>query len=70
MQLNDIERILRENKAIFDLLEEYDRTGHLPTEKLRRSFTIERRTYQKLQELSKRQRKSMSGLLDKAVAQL
>lgn len=64
----DIKRIMKENKVYLDMLEEYDRTGHLPVEKLRRSFTLKRMTVKKLKELSRRTGKSMSGIIDGMVS--
>ena len=55
---------MKENRKFLDMLEEYDRTGHLPTEKVRRSFTIKRSTLQKLKERSKDTNKSMSSIID------
>ncbi len=63
----DIERIVKENEKYAKMLEEYDRTGHLPIEKIRRSFTLKRMTVKKLKEMAKATGKSMSGLLDNLV---
>ena len=63
-----IERIMKENEKYARMLEEYDRTGHLPTEKVRRSFTLRRMTVQRLRELSKKTGKSMSDIIDELVA--
>ncbi len=67
MLRKDIERIVRKNKRYLDMLEEYDRTGHLPTEKVRRSFTLRRMTVKRLKELSKERKRSMSDLIDEMV---
>ena len=64
MQLQEIKRIMKENRKFLDMLEEYDRTGHLPIEKVRRSFTIKRSTLQKLKMLSKDTGKPMSSIID------
>ena len=63
-----IERIMEKNEKYARMLEEYDRTGHLPIEKVRRSFTLRRMTIQKLKDLSKKTGKSMSDLIDELVA--
>jgi hypothetical protein len=64
----DIKRIMKENERYFSMLEEYDRTGHLPTEKVRRSFTLRRMTVKKLKEMSDKSKKSMSDIIDDLVA--
>ncbi len=69
MQWKDIEKLVKDNWATFQLLEEYDRTGHLPTERIRRSFTLQRATYEKLQSLSREKKKPMSRVIDELVAQ-
>lgn len=67
MKLKEIERIMKENEKYAKMLEEYDRTGKLPTEKIRRSFTLKRMTMEKLKSISKRTGKSMSDILDDLV---
>jgi len=52
----EIRRIMKENEKYAKMLEEYDRTGHLPLEKIRRSFTIKRMSYNKLKEFSKKKK--------------
>ena len=64
MRLKDIERIMRENKKYTDMLEEYDRTGKFPLEKIRRSFTLKRMNFDKLKKTSKDKGESMSDMLD------
>ena len=66
MRLRDIERIMKENEKYAKMLEEYDRTGVLPFEKIRRSFTIRRSTLDALKKESKRTGKSMSDIIDAA----
>jgi len=64
MRLQEIKKIMKENEKYLMMLEEFDRTGHLPTEKIRRSFTLKRSVFRKLKEVSKRKRKGMSELLE------
>ncbi len=64
MRLKDIERIMRENKKYTDMLEEYERTGEFPLEKIRRSFTLKRANVNKLKRSSKEKGEIMSDLLD------
>ncbi len=63
----DIRRIMKENQKYADMLEEFDRTDELPTEKIRRSFTLKRMTLNKLRKISKKKGKSMSGIIDSMV---
>lgn len=64
MLSQEIRKIMQENERYAHMLEEFDRTGHLPIEKMRRSFTLKRSSYLKLKELSKNTGKSMSAILD------
>ncbi len=64
MRLKEIERIMRENKKYTDILEEYDRTGKFPLDKIRRSFTLKRMNFDKLKKTSDKKGESMSDLLD------
>jgi hypothetical protein len=63
----EIRRIMRENDKYAKMLEEYDRTGKLPIEKIRRSFTIKRMTADKLKRVSERTGESMSDIIDDLV---
>lgn len=67
MRLREIERIMKENEKYAKMLEEYDRTGKLPFDKIRRSFTIRHSTFQTLKNQSKKTGKSMSDILDELV---
>jgi hypothetical protein len=58
---------MKENEKYAKMLEEFDRTGKLPLEKIRRSFTIRRSTFNSLKKQSKRTGKSMSNILDELV---
>lgn len=63
----DILRIMKENEKYLNMLEEYDRTGVFPLEKVRRSFTLKRMTMDKLKRASKKTGKSMSDIIDNIV---
>ena len=63
----EIRRTMKENEKFVRMLEEYDRTGKPPWEKIRRSFTLKRMTVEKLKETSKKTGKSMSAIIDKLV---
>ena len=67
MRLRDIEKIMKENERYAKMLEEFDSTGNLPFEKIRRSFTIRRSTFRYLKEEAKKTGKSMSDIIDEVV---
>jgi len=67
MLSQEIERIMKENEKYARMLEEYDRTGEFPLEKVRRSFTLKRISINKLKETSKNTGKSMSDIIDELV---
>ena len=67
MLSQELRRIVKENEKYANMLEEYDRTGEFPLDKVRRSFTLRKMTMNKLKKVSEKTGKSMSGLIDKAV---
>ena len=67
MLSNDIRRIMKENEKYANMLEEYDRTGEFPLDKVRRSFTLRKATMKKLKQASRKTGKSMSSLIDRMV---
>ncbi len=67
MLSREIRRIMKENEKYANMLEEYDRTGRFPLEKIRRSFTLKRMTFDRLKKESNRTGKSMSDIIDSLV---
>jgi RNA processing factor Prp31 len=67
MRFQEIERIMRENEKYAKMLQEYDRTGVFPLDKVRRSFTLKQMTMKKLKSLSEATGKSMSDIIDDLV---
>lgn len=67
MLSQEIRRIMKENEKYANMLEEYDRTGEFPLDKVRRSFTLRKATMRKLKAASKKTGKSMSGIIDGVV---
>ncbi len=67
MLSQEIRRIMKENEKYANMLEEYDRTGEFPLDKVRRSFTLRKMTMNKLKKVSKKTGKSMSGIIDSVV---
>ena len=63
----EIRRIMKENEKYARMLEEYDRTGRHPLEKIRRSYTLKRMTVDKLRRMSEKSGKSMSSIIDDVV---
>lgn len=63
----NIKRIMKENEKYTNMLEEYDRTGKFPLEKIRRSFTLRRMTINKLKGTSEKTGRSMSDIIDNLV---
>ncbi len=64
MLSKEIRDVLRENLKYTNLLEEYDETREFGLDKIRRSFTIRKSTYQRLKKMSEDSGKPMSALLD------
>lgn len=64
MRFQEIEKIMKENEKYAKILEEYDETGVFPLEKIRRSFTLKRMSFNKLKNISKKTGKSMSEILE------
>lgn len=67
MRFREIEKIMKKNEKYAKILEEYDRTGVFPLQKVRRSFTLKHMTINKLKSHSERTGKSMSDILDDLV---
>ena len=67
MKFREIEKIMKKNEKYAKILEDYDRTGVFPLDKVRRSFTLKNMTMNKLKSHSKRTGRSMSKILDNLV---
>lgn len=67
MRLREIEKIMKENERYTKMLEEFDRTGYLPIEKIRRSFTIKRSTFTALKNEAEKTGEPMSDIIDNLV---
>ena len=64
MRFQEIEKIMKKNEKYAKILEEYDRTGVFPLQKVRRSFTLKQMTINKLKSHSKKTGNSMSDIID------
>ena len=67
MQLNEIKKILKENKYVFDTLENYDKTLELPFQRKRIDITLSVKTINKLKELKKKTGKSISQIIEEKI---
>ena len=64
MRSQEIKKIMKKYDKYAKMLEEYDRTGIFPLDKIRRSFTIKQMNYSKLKNISEKTGKSMSDMID------
>ncbi|MFH1585210.1 MAG: hypothetical protein ABIB79_00400 [archaeon] len=64
MQSSEIKKILKENKDVFENLENYDKTGELPFQRKRIDITLSVATINKLKELKKKTGKPISHLIE------
>jgi len=59
-----INRILRENKEAFEMLENYDKTRELPFQRKRIDVTLSVKTIKKLKELKEKTGKPISRIIE------
>jgi len=64
MQLNELKKILKENKKFFDILENYDNTHELPFSRKRIDITLPVATINKLKEIKKKTGKTISQIIE------
>ena len=64
MQLNEINRILKKYKDIFEMLENYDKTRELPFQRKRIDLTLSVGTINKLRKLSEKTNKPISRIIE------
>ena len=67
MLSQEIRRIMKENEEYTKILEDYDKTGEFPLDKIRRSFTLKRINIKRLKKTSEKTKKSMSDILDELI---
>lgn len=67
MNKEKINKILRENKKYFEMLENYDKTHELPFQRKRIDITLSAGTITKLKEISKRTGKPVSHIIEECV---
>jgi len=62
-----INRILKENKKAFEMLENYDKTHELPFQRKRIDVTLSVATINKLKLLSKKNNKPISHIIEERI---
>ncbi|MBS3095556.1 hypothetical protein J4231_02660 [Candidatus Woesearchaeota archaeon] len=67
MQSNEIQKILKKYKYVFDALENYDKTRELPFQKKRIDISLSIKTINKLKELKEKTNKSISRIIEEKV---
>ncbi len=64
MKQKTIDRILKENKAYFEILENYDKTRELPFQRKRIDITLSVKTINKLKKLREKTGKPVSKIIE------
>ena len=62
-----IKRIMKKNKAVFDALENYDKTHELPFQRKRIDITLSVKTINKLKRLSEETHKPISRIIEERI---
>ena len=64
MQLSEIKKILKENKEVFEILENYDKTRELPFRRKKIYLTLSTETINKLKKLKEKTGKPISRIVE------
>ena len=64
MNKKQIQKILKENKYVFDTLENYDKTRELPFQRKRIDITLSIKTINKLKEIKNKTGKPVSKIIE------
>jgi len=67
MRSDEIKKILEENKEVFEILENYDKTRELPFNRKRIDITLSVKTINKLKELKKKTGKPISQIIEEKI---
>ena len=62
-----INRILKENKQAFEMLENYDKTRELPFQRKRIDITLSIETINKLKEMKEKTGKPISRIIEESI---
>lgn len=68
MQSNEIKEILKKNREVFEILENYDKTRELPFKRKRMDITLSIEVINKLREMSKKTGKPISQIIEEKVS--
>ena len=64
MNKKQMQKILKDNKYVFDTLENYDKTRELPFQRKRIDITLSVRTINKLKNIKNKTNKSISQIIE------
>jgi hypothetical protein len=64
MQLNEINKIMKEYKDLFEILENYDKTRELPFQRKRIDITLSINTINQLKKIKQQTGKSISQIIE------
>ncbi|MFH1917781.1 MAG: hypothetical protein ABIJ14_01565 [Nanoarchaeota archaeon] len=64
MKVSEINKILKENKEAFEILENYDKTRELPFQRKRIDITLSVATINKLKEMKEKTGKPISRIIE------
>jgi hypothetical protein len=64
MQSNEIKKILKEYKDVFDALENYDKSRELPFQRKRIDITLSTETINKLKDIKNKTGKPISQIIE------
>ncbi len=64
MKKSEIKKILKENKEVFEILENYDKTRELPFQRKRIDITLSLETINKLKKIKQKTGKPISQIIE------
>jgi len=67
MKVSEINKILKENKEAFEILENYDKTQELPFQRKRIDITLSVATINKLKKIKKKTGKPISRIIEEKI---
>lgn len=67
MQSSEIRKILKNNKSVFDALEEYDKTHELPFQRRRIDITLSVEAINKLKKIKEKTGKPISRIIEERI---
>lgn len=67
MQSDEIKKILKKYKDVFEALENYDKTGELPFQRKRIDITLSVETINKLKKIKEKTGKPISRIIEEKV---